>query len=159
MKRRQALRLPQSYKEHAMDLESQISLARLIRGQRIASLGTLRQGAPFVSMVLYTVSPDFSEFYIHVSRLAHHTQDLLQDARVSLMITETDREEIDPQVLARVSLLGTVELIPAEVHEYQASRSAYLAKFPQAAQHFSLADFSLYRIRPQSARFVAGFCK
>ena len=104
-----------------MDLESQISLARLIRGQRIASLGTLRQGAPFVSMVLYAVSPDFSEFYIHVSRLAHHTQDLLQDARVSLMITETDREDVDPQVLARVSLLGTVELIPAEVHEYQAS--------------------------------------
>jgi putative heme iron utilization protein len=110
-------------------------------------------------MVLYAVSPDFSEFYIHISRLAHHTQDLLQDPRASMMIAEADAGEKDPQLLGRLSLTGAAEPVPAGTEGYEAARSAYLAKFPQSAQNFTLADFSLYRLKPQSGRFVAGFGK
>jgi hypothetical protein len=35
-------------------------LAGLLRGQRIGALGTLREGAPLVSMVLYLPARDFS---------------------------------------------------------------------------------------------------
>jgi hypothetical protein len=66
-----------------MDDETLQLLAALIRGRRIAALGTLRQGAPFVSMVPYAPAADFSAFYLHMSRLAYHTQDILKDAQVS----------------------------------------------------------------------------
>jgi len=142
-----------------MDKPSEQLLAHLIRTQRTAALGTLRDGYPFVSMVLYLPALDFSTFYLHISRLAHHTQDLLKDPRASLMISQTDDGAQDPQALARVSILGTAHELGREEAGYQAVQSAYLAKYPQAATSLALADFSLFSIHVNQARFVAGFGK
>lgn len=140
-----------------MDNQSQQTLARLIRAQRVAALGTLRDGGPLVSMILYAAAPDFSAYYIHASRLAQHTQDILQDARVSLMIAETDTGVPDPQTLARVSIRGEAVEVPPTIADYAEARLLYLTKFPQAFPNFGLGDFALYRIQPRRARFVAGF--
>jgi putative heme iron utilization protein len=142
-----------------MDDDSRQTLARLIRAQRVAALGTLRDGAPLVSMVLFAAAADFSEFYIHTSRLAHHTQDMLRDPRAGLMIAETDDGRRDPQTLARVSVTGEAARLPPEDPDYEAAKAAYLVKHPQTAFTFGFADFDLYRIRPASARYVAGFAK
>jgi heme iron utilization protein len=40
---------------------------------------------------------------------------------------------------------------------YAPSRARYLARFPDAAFTFYMADFSLFRIVPSRARYVAGF--
>lgn len=142
-----------------MDAVSINKLASLIRSQRTAALGTLRDSAPLVSMVLFSVLPDFSAFFIHTSRLAHHTQDILQDPRISLMIAEIDPGAGDPQLLARISIRGTaLEFHPSE-DGYAEAKSLYLQKHPQTAMNFGMGDFSLYRIQPQSARYVAGFGK
>src|SRR5439155_22536060 len=82
------------------------ALASLIRKERIAHLGTLRGGAPMASMTLYLADESFAAFYVHVSRLAWHTQDMLQDARVALSIAETDDGREDPFTLMRVSIRG-----------------------------------------------------
>jgi hypothetical protein len=142
-----------------MDPESQQTLARLIRAQRTAALGTLRGGSPFVSMVLFAAAPDFSSFYLHLSRLAHHTQDLLRDSRASLMIAEAEKGTQNPQTLARVSILGRGIQISKDASEYELARAAYIQKYPQGAFNFSLGDFELFKIQPESARYVAGFGK
>lgn len=142
-----------------MDAESQQTLARLIRSQSTAALGTLHGGAPLVSMVLYAVAPDFAAFYIHASRLAQHTQDMLQDARAGWMIAETDAGRQNPQMLGRVSILGEAAALSPADPGYDAAKSIYLAKFPQAAANFGFKDFSLYRLDPRKARYVAGFGK
>lgn len=135
----------------------QADYARLVRFQRVASLGTLRDGHPLVSMVPYAETPDLSAFLIHISRLALHTQDILQDARVGLMISEPDTGSRNPQMLPRVSILGQAGIVPRGSAHYEAYADSYLHKFPDAAMTFSLGDFELYRIDAQSARFVAGF--
>ncbi len=140
-----------------MDSQLQQILTHLIRTQRIAALGTLHEGAPLVSMVLYAASPDFSAFYIHISRLAQHTRDILQDTRVSLMIAETDSGAQDPQTLARVSIRSEAAEVPPTADNYVEARSLYLQKFPQTAFNFELEDFALYRVQPHRARYVAGF--
>ena len=76
------------------------ALARLLRGARLAHLGTLRQGAPLVSMTLFLAAPGFDAFHVHVSRLAWHTQDMAADPRVALSIAETDDGREDPFTLA-----------------------------------------------------------
>lgn len=142
-----------------MDTTSSATLARLIHTQRIAALATLRQGNPLVTMVAYAPATDFSAFYLHISRLAYHTQDIQKDARVSLMIAETDSGEGNPQLLARVSLRGQAIVVPPNDMGYEAVKTAYLQRFPASRQTFGFADFSLYRIQPEAIRYVAGFGK
>ncbi len=134
-----------------MDAESRRLLGSLIRSERLAHLGTLRDGAPMVSMTLYMPEGDFSAFYVHVSRLAWHTQDMQHDAHVALSIAETDDRRADPFTLMRVSIRGAATQIPGGPKE------AWLARFPEQAINFELADFSFWKIVPRDARFVAGF--
>ena len=131
-----------------------IELATLIRGQRIAHLATLRQSAPMASMTLYLPGADFTAFYVHVSRLAWHTQDMAQDGRVALSIAEADDGRADPFTLQRVSIRGSAEILAGEQAELQ---KQWLTCFPEQAINFELADFSFWRIAPRDARFVAGF--
>ena len=47
--------------------------------------------------------------------------------------------------------------MPSGSPDLSGCRAAYLARFPEAAQMFGFADFSIFLIRPVSVRFVAGF--
>ncbi len=137
-----------------MDSDTSKLLAGLIRSQRVAHLGTLRGGAPLVSMTLFLPAADFSAFHVHVSRLAWHTQDMLHDSRVALSIAGTDDGRPDPFTLMRVSIRGDAAQLKDENPELKA---AWLTRFPEQAINFELADFSFWKITPRDARFVAGF--
>ncbi|OFZ90336.1 MAG: hypothetical protein A2W21_02075 [Betaproteobacteria bacterium RBG_16_66_20] len=133
------------------------ALARLVRKERIAHLATLRQGAPMASMTLYLPDSGFTAFHVHVSRLAWHTQDMAQDPSVALSIAETDDGRSDPFTLKRISIRGEAVQIQNKNSEFENLKSAWLARFPEQAINFELADFSFWRILPRDARFVAGF--
>lgn len=144
---------------YSMDTSSQQTLARLIRGTRVAALGTLHNGEPNLAMVAYAFAEDFSAFYVHVSRLGKHTRDMESDPRVNLLITETDDRRADPQTLTRVSLQGTAEILPRDASDYSPIQSMYLQRFPEAEPMFHMGDFNLWKITPNSGRFVAGFAR
>ena len=105
-------------------------------------------------MTLYLPAPGFDAFHVHVSRLAWHTQDMGQDARVALSIAETDDGRADPFTLKRISIRGSAEQLSGS---QDALKDSWLKKFPEQAINFTLADFSFWRIAPTEARFVAGF--
>ena len=134
-----------------MDAGTSLLLKTLILKERVAHLATLRNAAPMASMTLYMPEKDLSAFYVHVSRLAWHTQDMAQDPRVALSIAETDDGRADPFTLMRVTIRGEALQIP------QGPREAWLERFPKQAINFELADFSFWKITPRDARFVAGF--
>jgi len=142
-----------------LETELQQKLAQILRGNRIAALGTLRNGAPSVSMVTYAIADDFSAIYLHVSHLAQHTQDMEKDKHVSLMVYETDDGRDDPQTLARVTVRGNAEVLPMGVPGYMPARDLYLARFPRSEPMFEFGDFGLWRIIPKGGRYVAGFAK
>ena len=136
-----------------MNAELNERLARLLRQRSTAALGTLHAGAPFVSMVPYAIAGH--GFLIHVSRLAAHTKDMLADARVSLFVCEAEGGK-SPLALMRVTVEGEAHAVAA-APEREALKAAYLARFPDAEELFGFVDFSLFLIRPNTARFVAGF--
>src|SRR5512134_1077934 len=136
-----------------MDAETSRLLAGLLRTQRIAHLATLRERAPMASMTLVLAAEDFAAFYVHVSRLAWHTQDMEREARVALSIAQTDDGREDPFTLMRVTVRGEA----TRLGEDAALKARWLARFPAQAINFELPDFSFWRIAPRDARFVAGF--
>ena len=137
-----------------MDAETALLLRNLVAKERVAHLATLRNAAPMASMTLYLPERDFSAFYVHVSRLAWHTQDMAQDARVALSIAETDDRRADPFTLMRVTVRGDALQVQDKNNEL---KDRWLERFPEQAINFELADFSFWQITPRDARFVAGF--
>jgi len=137
-----------------VDAETALLLRNLVAKERVAHLATLRNAAPMASMTLYLPERDFSAFYVHVSRLAWHTQDMAQDARVALSIAETDDGRADPFTLMRVTVRGDALQVQDKNNEL---KGRWLERFPQQAINFELADFSFWKITPRDARFVAGF--
>lgn len=71
---------------------------------RTAVLLAMRNGRPFGSHVPYVFGSDWTRAYLHLSRLALHTQHLLTDPRVSLFIAEPDEPGENPLAVRRMNL-------------------------------------------------------
>jgi heme iron utilization protein len=142
-----------------MDKGSEILLAYTLRNTRMATLATLRDGEPRVSMVAYVVASDFSAFYIHVSKLAQHTMDMQKDKHIGFMVAETDDARTDPQTLVRLSVRGVAEFMSPGEPGYMPIKELYLNRFPESLSLFSFDDFGLWRIIPKGARYVVGGSK
>ncbi len=140
-----------------MDAEAALSLRRLLALRPVGALGTLHRGEPAVSMVPFVLPAGGTQVIIHVSGLATHTRDMQQHPRVSLLVMAEATADVSPQALPRVALQAEVRALEPASAEHAAARAAYLQRFPDAAQTFELADFSLLALQPVSARLVAGF--
>jgi heme oxygenase (biliverdin-IX-beta and delta-forming) len=141
-----------------MNRELTVVLRQLVHGRMIAALGTLHDGAPFVSMVPYAVARD-GTFILHVSRLAAHTRDMLDHPDVSMLVTESEAAGKMPQALARVTVQGRAQMLERDSQKHTDAREVYLSRFPDAASLFEFSDFNIFIIEPVSARLIAGFGK
>lgn len=137
--------------------EVQAAWAKLTEEIRTGVLLTLRNGRPFGSHVPYVFGKDWTRAYIHVSRLALHTEHLLRDPRIGLFVSEPDRPGKNPLALRRMNLQGEALLLDVGAPDYAEVKERYLARFPQSAMMFGFADFALWELRLQDAHLVLGF--
>jgi heme iron utilization protein len=131
-------------------------LRGLLEGERLGVLSTLsarRGGWPFASLAPYALS-ERGEPLLLLSDLAEHTRNIRADSRASLLVHDSEALE-DPQAGARLTVLGKVE--PLTGSDLVRARSLYLEKHPQADAYFAMADFKLYVLRVNEARFINGF--
>ncbi len=119
----------------------------------IGSLSTHSQrvpGFPFGSMMPYAAD-DLGRPIFFISSMAMHTQNLRQDRRASLLITQPDVSG-DPLGAARLTLLGDVTEAPsAEVREL------YLSRHENAQFWQDYTDFAYYRLEVSAVYFIGGF--
>jgi heme oxygenase (biliverdin-IX-beta and delta-forming) len=86
-----------------------------------------------------------------ISSMAMHTQNLVQDGRASLLITQPEATG-DPLGAARLTLIGPASVIPpAEV------RDLYLSRHENARYWQDYSDFSYYRMDIAGVYFIGGF--
>jgi hypothetical protein len=144
-----------------LDPELTLLLRALVLGRGAGCLATLHDGKPFASMVPFaaTTAGGRLRLVVHVSGLATHTRDMRSTPDVCLMMMAPESEAVPPQALPRVSITGRAAFIGTDDPEHGVLAAAYLGKFPEAADLFQFADFSIVAIEPASARFVAGFAR
>jgi putative heme iron utilization protein len=132
--------------------QSAASARALIRRAWKGALGTIDRetGHPLVSLVTVATEADGTPLLL-LSRLALHTQNLLEDPRASLLIDGTGA---GGAALAgdRVSLTGQV--VPTR---NERARNRFLARHPSAQPYAGFADFSFYRLELGRGHFVGGF--
>ena len=120
---------------------------------RIGGLSTHSRkfpGHPFGSLMPYALDGE-GQPVVFVSTMAMHTQNMLQDPHVSLLIAQ---EEVsgDPLGSARVTLVGTAVKTPAEE-----VKELYLTRHENARYWQEFSDFAFYRIAIAGVYFVGGF--
>lgn len=125
---------------------------RIVRTCLKASLATLdrQNGHPYASLV--TVATDIAgRPLMLISRLALHTQNLLNDARASLLFDAT-AADADPLAGGRVTVSGRVN--PTQD---AATTRRFLARHPEAAGYAAFSDFAFFSLGVERAHYVGGF--
>jgi putative heme iron utilization protein len=120
---------------------------------RIGSLSTHSRklpGFPFGSMMPFAIDATGRPVFF-ISSMAMHTQNLHEDPRASLLITQPDADG-DPLGSARLTLVGTAKVAQAdEVSEL------YLTHYESARQWQDFSDFAYYRLDVAGVYFIGGF--
>jgi heme iron utilization protein len=142
-----------------MKEQAAAAAAALFRRVRVASIATVDQGAPQVSLAPYAVLHEPLAFLVLVSGLAAHTKHMQADPRVGLLVAEPERDDASVRALARVILQGEATPLRPDAPAYGPARSAYASRFAAMSGLFELGDFVLFAIRPTSVRVVTGFAQ
>ena len=123
----------------------------LLRGAAQATLATAAgDGWPFASLVLIAHGRDGAPLLL-LSDLAEHSQNIMADDRVSLLIDGT-AGLADPLTGPRLTVLGRTSRSSDPDH-----RRRFLERHPSAGQYVDFADFAVYRLAVERGHLVAGF--
>ncbi len=123
---------------------------------RVGSLSTLsrkRPGFPFGSLMPYALDGAGRPVFL-ISTMAMHTQNLQQDGRASLLVTQPEASG-DPLGAGRVTLVGNVSLIPAA--EREEARRLYLERHENSKYWVGFDDFSFFALDVVDVYYVGGF--
>jgi len=123
---------------------------------RIGSLSSLSRkqpGFPFGSLMPYGLDDEGRPIFL-ISTMAMHTQNLQADPRASLFVTEPDTSG-DALGSSRVTLIGNVTRVSET--ELAATRTVYLAGYPDSNYWVDFEDFSFYRMDVLDVYYVGGF--
>ncbi len=106
------------------------------------------------------VSDEQGCFYIFVSQLASHTQDLLSNSRASILLIQDEAEARQIFARRRISYQCNVEIVTSDSSDYLPMLNALEEKFGKVVKLLrSLPDFILFRLTPQQGQYVHGFGK
>lgn len=133
-------------------------LNTLLTHSKTLQLATLnQQGEPAISYAPF-IRDSVGNFYIFVSLLASHTQEILNHPQVAIMLIADEQET--KQIFARTRAIYQcqAQVIETQAAIYATTLEAMQARFGEVVGLLrSLADFRLIQLRPQAGRFVMGF--
>ncbi|MBI4550299.1 MAG: pyridoxamine 5'-phosphate oxidase family protein [Candidatus Omnitrophica bacterium] len=133
-------------------------LLGLVASCREASLATLEEKRPYVSVTGYVLSqPDDLRVAVLLSSLARHTRNIRNRPDVSLLIVE-EAQNLPVHEKSRITLMGAAAAVEDAARTAQL-KDAYLDRFPRAQSFFSLPDFRFYEIVPDEIHWIGGFGK
>ncbi|WP_421864871.1 HugZ family protein [Motiliproteus sp.] len=136
-----------------------VSEAALLLRQRHQTLllSSLNGTRPELSYAPYCCDEEGS-FYIYISQLASHTENLKQHPDCSVMFIAEEQGCRNLFARERLSFSCLAELIDPQDGDYIARLEQLEQQFGEVVRLLrTLPDFCLFRLRPRDGRYVAGF--
>jgi putative heme iron utilization protein len=116
-----------------------------------------RNGIPNASYAPFVVD-EFKNFYIYVSGLSTHTQNLQQNPQASILFLEDESKSQQIFARRRLSFNCKAKLLERDTEFWQEIVSDFEGRFGEIIGVFrKLADFRIFQLIPQEGRFVIGF--
>jgi putative heme iron utilization protein len=131
---------------------------KLLNKVQTLHLSSLKEnGSPNISYAPFT-KDEQGNYYIFISQLAAHTQDLLINPQVSIMLSEDEQDVRQIFARTRVSYDCHVETVDPSEMIYVDMLDQMQNQFGKVLELLrSLPDFILFRLVPEQGRFVMGF--
>jgi putative heme iron utilization protein len=129
------------------------TLLHLGRAGSLSTLSRKRPGFPFGSLMPYALDGAGRPVFL-ISTMAMHTQNLQQDGRASLLVTQPEASG-DPLGAGRVTLVGNVSPIPT--NERAEARRLYLERHENSKYWVDFDDFSFFAMDVVDVYYVGGF--
>lgn len=126
-------------------------------GCQTLMMATLDQGAnPNVSYVPFTLQDD--GYYVLVSEIARHGQNLQVCNRVSIMLIEDESNSRQIYARKRLTFDALADEIPRKTSDWERGITALHEKHGDIVKNLSqLGDFHLFRLIPEKGLYVKGF--
>ncbi|MCK5919061.1 MAG: pyridoxamine 5'-phosphate oxidase family protein [Cocleimonas sp.] len=106
------------------------------------------------------IMDDAGNFYIFVSQLASHTQDLLDNPQSSILLAEDEQNSRQIFARKRASYYCHCRIIEKEDPSYESLLDLFEIRFSNIISLLrTLPDFTLFKLEVQSGSFVQGFGK
>jgi len=133
-------------------------LGKLLAEAQTLQLATLdAAGEPAISYAPF-VRDAQGNFYIFVSQLASHTQDLLGHPHAAVMLVADEQDTRQIFARTRATYQCAVETVARDAVQFPQRLDAMQERFGEVVGLLrGLGDFVLFRLKPQSGRFVMGF--
>lgn len=113
------------------------------------------EGIPEASTTPF-VQDENGDYYIFVSQLARHTQNLEHSSRASVMLLEDEGQS--QQLFARRRIQLQCDVSRPDPNQYTIIMDQFRAEHGKIMDLLaSLPDFILFRLHPVSGQFVMGF--
>ena len=144
-----------------MDLSLQeaiIAKNNLIKNCNIIFISTVnKQGEPNVSYAP-TYIDNKCNFYVYISTLAKHTQNIINTNKISFMIMDQKNQNIFAK--KRITLNGNIKIIDRKTDIFNKLMKKMQTKLGDTIEIIkNMKDFHLFKITPNSGLLVHGFAK
>lgn len=138
--------------------QAQIEYHNFLNQFQSLVLGTVDSiGSPHASYAPFIVD-EAKNFYIYVSGLSTHTQNLQVNPQVSILFLEDETQSQQIFARRRLTFNCTATLIERDTENWHKIVEQFSEKFGGIIQVFrDLPDFRIFKLMPQSGRFVLGF--
>ena len=143
----------------AVEAEVKQAFASLLLSCNTLQLATLSAAnEPEASYAPYLYED--GSYYIFVSELASHTQNLIHNPQASIMLIESEADARNPFARMRFSAQCLVVETNREAENYEPILDQLEQRFGSTIGMLrTLPDFHLFELQPQQGRLVIGFGK
>ena len=141
--------------------ESFIAFMQSVRTLHLATITPEgRPNASYAPFVLGQKQVDEGNFYVFVSQLASHTQDLLANPEASILLAQDEANCRQIFARQRVSYQCSAERVDTSDKLYLTVLDEMEARFGNTISVLrNLPDFILFRLKPYKGSYVQGFGK
>lgn len=141
-------------------LTPEISLNKLKKEAQTLLLSSLTiEGKPNASYAPF-ITDATGYFYVFISGLASHTQDLLSNPVASILLMQDEKDTRQIFARQRASYQCDVETIERDSNDFSEILDQMENRFGNVVTVLrGLSDFVLFRLKPYQGQFVMGFGK
>lgn len=133
------------------------NIKELLDGQKLAVLSTQRQGQPYSSLMAFACTDDLQTLLVATGKATRKHGNILEEARVSLLVDNRSNKEDDFDSACAVTILGTVSQV--EQSDLERYRLCYLSRHPYLEEFLESPSTAFLKITVHHYLLVTRFQK